>query len=291
MDFVDGAGEGVRVVKRKSKICAQSILEHLRKYPYTPLTNVVNTLQWLNDDRFVLINESHKKFQDAISAMNRIIYLKDIKEMYIYLREYSPLFECLNLNEYNNFYMSVEETYNDIMNLLLFKNNILLTEKFIDIFIMFKYKQWKEKNCIEVIGPPSSYKTTFFNAVCCALLTKGDIHRINRHCQFAFHSVPTKRVVLQDDASIESCELETMLKLYSGAQVETNVKYKVHIPNNKVPIIILNNRSMLKNEERWNTRMYRYQWSACNTNKILQKKWNPMDLYHMFIVYNCFTIK
>jgi hypothetical protein len=146
MDFVDGTEEGVRVVKRKSKICAQSILEHLRKYPYTPLTNVVNTLQWLNDDRFVLINESHKKFQDAISAMKRIIYLKDIKEMYMYLKECLPLFECLNLNEYNNFYMSVEETYNDIMNLLLFKNNnILLTEKFIHIFIMFKYKQWKEK--------------------------------------------------------------------------------------------------------------------------------------------------
>jgi glucan phosphorylase len=65
MDFVDGTEEGVGVAKRKSKICAQSILEHLRKYPCTPLTNVVNTVQWLNDDRFVLINESHKKFQDA----------------------------------------------------------------------------------------------------------------------------------------------------------------------------------------------------------------------------------
>jgi hypothetical protein len=49
-----------------------------------------------------------------------------------------------------------------------------------------------------------------------------------------------------------------MLKLYSGEQVETNVKYKDHIPINKVPIIILNNRFMLKNEERWNTRIYRY---------------------------------
>jgi hypothetical protein len=65
--------------------------------------------------------------------MNRIIDLKDIKEMYMYLKECSPLFECLNLYEYNSFYMSVEETYNDIMNLLLFQNNnnILVTEKLI----------------------------------------------------------------------------------------------------------------------------------------------------------------
>jgi hypothetical protein len=47
MDSVDGTEEGVGIVKRKSKICAKSILEHLRKYPCTPLTNVFNTLQWI----------------------------------------------------------------------------------------------------------------------------------------------------------------------------------------------------------------------------------------------------
>jgi hypothetical protein len=83
--------------------------------------------------------------------------------------------------------MSVEETYNDIMNLLLFQNNnILLIEKFIHILYNVLNRSSGKKNCIEVIGRPSSYKTTFFNFVCCALLTKGDIHRINRHCQFPF---------------------------------------------------------------------------------------------------------
>jgi hypothetical protein len=48
---------------------------------------------------------------------------------------------------------------------------------------------------------------------------------------------------------------------------------------------------MFKNEERWNTRMYRYQWSVRNGDKVMRKKWNPMALYHMFIVHNCFTIK
>jgi hypothetical protein len=141
--------------------------------------------------------------------MNRIIYLKDIKEMYIYLENCSPLFECLNVNEYNNFYMSIEDTYNEIMKLLLFQNgnNVLLTQKFIHILYNVLNRSSGKKNCIEVIGPPSSYKTTFFNLVCCVLLTKGDIHRINWHCQFPFQSVPTKQVVLQDDASIESCEL------------------------------------------------------------------------------------
>jgi hypothetical protein len=81
-----------------------------------------------------------------------------------------------------------------------------------------------------------------------------------------------------------------MLKLYSGDQAETNVKYKDHIPINKVPIIILNNRSMFKNEESWNTRLYRYQWSVYNTNKIMQKKWNPMALHDVFIVHNCHSV-
>jgi hypothetical protein len=63
MEFVDGTEKRVGVAKRKPKLCAQSILKHLRKYPSTPLTNVVNTLQWLTDDRFVLINESHKNFK------------------------------------------------------------------------------------------------------------------------------------------------------------------------------------------------------------------------------------
>jgi hypothetical protein len=50
-------------------------LDHLRRYP----CNVINTYQWLSDERFVLTNKGHKKFQDTISAMNRIIYL------YIYI--------------------------------------------------------------------------------------------------------------------------------------------------------------------------------------------------------------
>jgi hypothetical protein len=61
--------------------------------------------------------------------------------------------------------------------------------------------------------------------VCCVLLTKGDIHRVNRHCQFTFQTVPIGRVVLQDDASIESCELDTMLKLNSGWRTELRHNY------------------------------------------------------------------
>lgn len=40
-----------------------------------------------------------------------------------------------------------------------------------------------------------------------------------------FLSVPTGHVY-QDDVRSQSCELETMLKLYSGDHVQINVKYK-----------------------------------------------------------------
>jgi len=40
-----------------------------------------------------------------------------------------------------------------------------------------------------------------------------------------------------------------MLKLYSGDQIETNVKYKYHIPVNKVPVTILNNQPMFRTED------------------------------------------
>lgn len=40
-----------------------------------------------------------------------------------------------------------------------------------------------------------------------------------------FLSVPTGHVY-QDDIRSQSCELEKMLKLYSGDHVQTNMKYK-----------------------------------------------------------------
>jgi hypothetical protein len=50
------------------------------------LNNVVNTLQWLRVATFVLINESRNKFHVAISAVDRIVYLKDIREyIYVYI--------------------------------------------------------------------------------------------------------------------------------------------------------------------------------------------------------------
>jgi len=90
-------------------------------------------------------------------------------------------------------------------------------------------------------------KQNFFNFVQYSLPLKDD-NCVNRHCQFPFQSVPTRCVVLQD-ACTESCELKTMLKLYSGDQIETNVKCKYHIPVNKVPVTILNNQPMFRTED------------------------------------------
>jgi hypothetical protein len=82
----------------------------------------------------------------------------------MYLKECSPLFECLNLNEYTDFYISVEDTYNEIMNLLVLQNNnILLTQEFIHTLYRPNVlnRSSGKKNFIEVTGPPSSYKTIF----------------------------------------------------------------------------------------------------------------------------------
>lgn len=67
-----------------------------QKYPCSPLDNLMNIFQWLSNDRFILIYGTHKKFQESISAINRNIYLKQVKETYMYLTEFSPLFGCLN---------------------------------------------------------------------------------------------------------------------------------------------------------------------------------------------------
>jgi len=55
----------------------------------------------------------------------------------MYLTECYALLKSLSLNKYNNFYMSAEEIYVEIIHFLLFQNEncVALTKKFYSDFI------------------------------------------------------------------------------------------------------------------------------------------------------------
>lgn len=123
MNTADGVRR-IGTAKRRLKAYAKNILQHLRTQRGTPLNNVVSSFQWLSVEMFVLIHENYNNNPRRSSVTNRTVYCP---------AQCSPVFEWLNLNEYDHFYVSTKEVFAEITNLFRNEKSVILTKYFIEV--------------------------------------------------------------------------------------------------------------------------------------------------------------
>lgn len=184
---------------------------------------------------------------------------------------------------FDDYYYSVQETCLIVDALLLHQcDTYAQVEGFWYTLVKVLSRNNGKKNTIEVLGPPNSYKSTFFNWIGSALLNPGFCNKVNRYERFSWMNLIHKRIGIMDDFSIDSGSIEQALTIFAGDP--TNIAVKNHGDHilQPTPIVVLANVARFI-DARFDARMVRFKWKTWP--KRLTKHLNPKAVYLYFNKY------
>lgn len=251
---------------------------------YTPLTAVKGTVGWVEEG---LASFKADIISTGIQIVEIYIAAMSIQELESLVNGKHPKYPntiCKFASVYlpfDEYYFTIEETRELVDELLLFQfdqDEEKVAEFWHSLYRVLSRDNGKF-NTIEVVGPPNSYKSTFFNWIGAALLNPGFCNKINRYERFSWMNLINKRVGIMDDFTIDSGSIEQALTVFAGDP--TNIAVKNHGDHilQPTPIIVLANVHRFL-DPRFNARMVRYKWRTWNRK--MTKKLNPFAVYLYF---------
>lgn len=232
--------------------------------------------------------------QNAYSIVCRKIKNMSVAEIESLILNRHPTIKvnCLHLAavncEFNEYYYSLAETIDILFDLFRYQLNDVICDEddianFVNVIWRWLNRQNGKKNTVQIVGPPTSYKSAFGTLLGEAMLTPGYCQTLNKNERFSLENLIDRRIGIMDDPSFASDQVEKLLTIFSGDKTVVNVKFQPHRVLTHTPILILCNRDMFHGDKRFQERIVSYQWKRYN--KILTKKMNPMAMYALFNKY------
>lgn len=277
-----GNGNGSRSGKRRR--CPdegiQATQVFLNTYPCTPLSNCVNTIPWLQDEKLKYERGNSDCFKIALSTFCSTLCtwnFFDFKIMYE-RQNCFPLFNCNSLDT-SSMYYDVNTSKDILIELLMFQfgGQEALIKQFLQNLYNVCEKVIPKQNTFVVCSPPSAGKNFFFDAVLCFYLNKGQLGNPNKNNLFAFQEAVGKRILLWNEPNYESCMTDTLKMLLGGDQLTVKVKYLQDQTVNRTPVIVLtNNEVNFMNDPAFKDRIVVYRWQSAPFLKSYLDKPNPL---------------
>lgn len=255
----------------------------------SPPERLIDTEHWMNSkfrnmlfrDRIFTINFNH-----YIKIINQLCVLDFIKWYFCFCGTIFNntnkvfLFECDDVSSVDNFYYNIEVSLESF--LILLKHQFQSWDNIVEFIktlvkLLDKKLDNDKKNCMFIFGPPNSGKNFFFDAVCSFLLNYGCMSNPRRNNAFPFETCHKRRVIKWDEARCDPDSYECVLNIMQGTPVMINIKYSKHCHLQKTPLIITGNYEAFPQEERFTSRIVRYNWNACESLKMYKlKRPNPL---------------
>lgn len=260
---------------------ADQILNYFWTYFPVPLSKACTKLPWLENKVLIKFNDRHNIFKDAINLFERQVALLSLPKLYEHLRNGSPLFSAVTIDD--NFYEDEEESIkklNEFLDYQLGSDK----EDFVNFLFDILNKNSGKRNCLNIVGAPSSGKTYFARIVKEALEVSGMIANMSNRSSFPLNNCVNKRVLHWDEPAFDPGSLETVKCLFSGDELSVAVKYQDNGSIMRTPIIATANSYVWPRDEAFNCRIQTYRFKSMPE----LKEWrnlHPLSLYLLFIQY------
>ncbi|UQS94400.1 MAG: nonstructural protein 1 [Corparats virus 3] len=263
------------------------IFEHLCSPP-----ELVEETECYLDTKFTSWKPQNR--QNAITIVNRKIRNMSVAQIQSLLNNSH---ECIKVNHLHlaavnssflDYYYSVDETVEFLLDLLRFQLDELTCDEddiadFFNVLWRWLNRQNGKKNAIQLVGPPTSYKSAFGTLIGEAMISPGYCSVLNKNERFSLENLVDRRVGIMDDPSFASDQIETLLTIFSGDKTSVNVKYQPHKVLTHTPILILSNRNMFGFDARFKERVVTYHWKRYDV--MITKKLNPLAVHFLFNKY------
>ena len=229
------------------------------------------------------MNPSGTVVQQALGYWRGQINKFNIQELYeMYSKCVTPLFSYTSAEQCKEKYLSQDDTYSAILQLLAFQfdNNIDEINDFCITVCTILDKANGKKNALWLYSAHSAGKNFLFDAITAFFLNIGYISNPIRHNVFAFMDCVDRRVILWNEAQCDAYFHEEVKALLSGDSPKVNIK--MHGPKTVVPtpIVILSNRQTFPDNHEFNCRIAKYTWRTAP----LLEQWalhKPHPIYTM----------
>ena len=138
-----------------------------------------------------------------------------------------------------------------------------------------------------IMSPPSAGKNYFFDAVKDFYLNCGHLCNANKFNNFPFQDAEGRRIVLWNEPNYSPEFLEQIKEILGGDSTVVNVKYQHDTPVYRTPVIVLTNQKVsFMGHHAFADRLKVFNWQAAPFLQHMDKKPNPLAVYHFFKKYN-----
>lgn len=285
-----GIGEASGAPYKKKKrwgiddAIVQEILGILNEVIITPPTQIMSTHYW--DDNVDLQNLpiTDKDVTLAFQRWNKKLCgwtIKNFLEFYSEPRTY--LFQ--DIYHTGNVYYDVDESVQHVSALL--ENSFLDVSKFLQDLVDVIDRRIPKVNTIEVVAPPSTGKTWFFDMICDFFINVGHLKNMNRYSQFPFQDCTQRRIILWNEPNCHSEFLDTLKTVYGGDRCAAAIKCKDDAVIYRTPLIVTSNNAIFPSSDALDARRRKYEMKPWNALKqVGEKKPTPLCIGKLLNKYN-----
>lgn len=264
------------------------ILDLLKIYAICPLSEIVYTKEYL-EKSIAIRRLDDRDLKNVIDMHASIINTWDRNDYISFYNNINTIkvWSARSLSQFDNYYLSYEESQNIIEFLLDFQMN---EEKYDFVYNLISVLEMKvpKCNCFLVVSPPSAGKNFFFDAVKDYYLNVGQMQNPNKYNTFAYQDCHNRRLLLWNEPNYEPRETENLKLLFGGDNLSANVKCKPQANVKRTPVICLsNNLPRFLGDSAFKDRVIYYHWKQAEFLKECNKKPRPDAVMNLlYRIYN-----
>lgn len=196
--------------------------------------------EWCN---WYMANNIKYKFQDRLGEA-----LENYK-LIAQQKSYLDLLDSINMRSLEMKYGQYEKLFDSVAHIKeFFHHNQIDVEQAIKDIFQWADKEISKKNTIVVKGPPNCGKSLIINSIVTGMHNVCRANRFdNTGSQFSLQEGATARVWFMDEVHLQDKFWSTLLILWAGQPVDTDVKNKGHVDIPRVPVIMAFNDNPINN--------------------------------------------
>lgn len=280
-------GTGTSGYPSREKYTFEEILSIIENNLTSPLEKIIYTPEWTSSMQLIKMKED--VLETYITAIRMKILRMSVLDIYNFINNAKNVYFGAFIEPVDDFYYDIDQSLQIVNDVLLFQFDgckIKIRDFLHDIYYILNKRKGKY-NALSIVGPPTSFKSTFIKMISSFMLTTGFITSINKYNVFGLQNCKDKRLVVFDDCKFDPGQIETLKALFSGDDSSVSVKYKQDFTLPKTPFIIIANNDEFKHSV-WENRIIKYNWKTYN--KIIEKQLYPLCFIELLKEYKIINI-
>jgi len=273
----------------------QAISSLLNKHSPVPASSICRLLddpQQSQKHSWLLYDPTRSRHLDsAIRQYSDSLINYTLRQFFYMYSGNEPVFLADSLDPYNYYHTRL---YSFLMLDRLLNHQFDSTEEivtFLKNLVSWFNKQGQDGSCkmntIAVYGDVSAGKNYFFDAIVALAQNVGYFGTVNKTNRFGLQEVPNRRIVVGNEVSIETSQIDNMKSLCEGSSFAVDVKHLKNQICRRTPVILISNQqcSFYHDPAFVGVRIKLYRWGYAHFLAESNKKPYPLAIFDLLNKY------